>query len=271
MGRSDNGSDAFSQGDPIEQPEHQVTLKPYALDKYEVTGARFARFLLAYKSWRKAGNPAKDAGSSPNLEGSGWQPTVDEFYLNDSSELPADLVSNCVNQIFQLFGINEGGDLAPRNCINWGEARAFCAWDGGWLPTEAEWEFAAAGGQENRLYPWGNAAPDSNVNATFSVDVYHVPQAVGLRPAGDGLYGHADLAGSLSEMTMGAGNVAYSAGACSANCGAIPAQGAPYALRGGNCSVSLNYHASYLRAAARDYNADRSWPIGFRCARALPK
>src|SRR5208337_5658772 len=50
-------------------------------------------------------------------------------------------------------------ETLPINCVNWYAAYAFCIWDGGFLPREAEWEYAAAGGSEQREYPWGSAAP----------------------------------------------------------------------------------------------------------------
>jgi formylglycine-generating enzyme required for sulfatase activity len=167
MGRSASGTDAYDDGRSIEQPEHEVTVAGFALDKYEVTASRFAHFVLAYDSWRAAGNPVDGAGASPNLAGSGWKASADTPYLAVDSKSLRAAIDDCTVSGDAGDSATELNGYGLRNCVDWREARAFCAWDGGWLPIEAEWEFAAAGGDENRLYPWGAAEPDVYSNALF--------------------------------------------------------------------------------------------------------
>ena len=97
------------------------------------------------------------------------------------------------------------------NCIDWYEAYAFCIWDGGFLPSEAEWEAAAAGGPEQRAYPWGSAAPtgdlylisdcDYPAGATGCSGVANIAP-VGTAMLGAGRWGQLDLAGELAEWTL---------------------------------------------------------------------
>lgn len=276
MGRSEDGSDAFVAGEPIEQPEHEVTLLPYALDKYEVTVGRFARFLAAYPSWRKSNNPVDGSGESPNLIGSGWNeerdaPLWEEAPLDSSLSGVLELMDVCLE-------LNDGASPSvttvamPRNCVDWWLARAFCTWDGGWLPTEAEWEYAAAGGGENRLYPWGSAAPDSEMNSVFAMGTECNPDNIGIMPSGDGRYGHADMAGSVSEFVVGIGNTPYTAETCSENCGeVVDSIDDLFIHRGGSCVTSASLAPDELRASSRKITGSMSGQIGFRCARTSPR
>src|SRR5690606_7715912 len=117
---------------------------------------------------------------------------------------------NPSNPDFPTWTANAGSNEAkPISCVNWWQAYAFCIWDGGFLPAILEWEYAAAGGSQERIYPWGSDSP------TYDHAVYHCAGAsgpsqclagdlliVGSRPDGNGRWGHADLSGSMYEFML---------------------------------------------------------------------
>lgn len=149
----------------------------------------------------------------------------------------------------------------PMTVVNWDDARTFCEASGGRLPTEAEWEYAARGGRDGAIYPWGDQTPgdqDRAVNgAAFETDAPRTVKAFG--PNGYGLY---DMAGNVWEW------VADWYGAHAADPVTDP-QGASAGqfrvVRGG----SYGDDPGNLRASNRNPNRprNRNINVGFRCAR----
>jgi formylglycine-generating enzyme required for sulfatase activity len=227
------GCDSSNQNEPLgcfsaELPLHTVNLSAYYIDKYEVTNAR-------YKACVDAG-----ACTAPHSNGSS---TRRPYYGNpDFADYPV------------IF-------------VDWFQADAFCAWEGKRLPTEAEWEKAARGSTDTRVYPWGNAAPTcdlANWRGKAGGCVGDTAE-VGSYPSGASPYGAMDMAGSVWEWVNDwYGSDYYGASPASNPTG--PATGTGRVLRGGSWdSVDLA-----LRAAKRGYDNPDSWfyTVGFRCARS---
>ncbi|MBI5136437.1 MAG: SUMF1/EgtB/PvdO family nonheme iron enzyme [Nitrospirae bacterium] len=92
----------------------------------------------------------------------------------------------------------QGKEDHPVVYVSWADAQHFCAFAGGRLPTEAEWE-AAARGPEMRIYPWGNTWDPAKANVSTGPFDRGRTLPVGSLPAGAGPYGHLDLIGNVWE------------------------------------------------------------------------
>lgn len=164
------------------------------------------------------------------------------------------------------YGIDDHEDRRrPVGGVTWTQAQTFCAWRGGRLPTEAEWEYAARGGVSGERFPWGNAATCDAAN--FSGDGSGCSANFGPSPTDSyaaNAWGLHDMAGNVWEWVSDRYQPdAYATGPVTDPTG--PVSGSERVVRGG----AFDSTADDIRVSRRLPLAPSTQhlTVGFRCAR----
>ena len=251
---------------PEEGPPRRVVVKPFTIDKTEVTNLQFAEFVDAtgYVTLaERAPDPALYPGVPPELlkpsslvfvgaaglgsgDPAGWWRVVDGASWRHPEGPGSDL---------------EGRERHPVVQVAFEDALAYARWRGRDLPTEEEWEFAARGGLDNQRFEWGDAPPSANAPRAntwqglfpavdLGSDGYRARTApVGCYEANG--YGLFDMTGNVWEWTSGAVP------------GATPGEGR--LIKGGSFLCADNFCLRYRPSARQSGPPDTgSSHIGFR-------
>jgi len=231
-----------------ESPQHVVSLRSYALGKYDVTRGEYAAFV------RETGYPPGD-GCGP-----------DSFKWNKQAGVG-----------WQNPGFSQT-ERDPVVCVSWQDARAYVSWlngkvrqsvstpgDGPYrLPSESEWEYAARAGTTTRFW-WGDDDASAGDHAWYKGNSGGQTHPVGSKPSNSfGLY---DMAGNVWQWTEDCYADSYAD---------APTDGS--ASEVGNACLRVDRGASWLypawllRPAVRERNPAgyRDVIMGFRLARTLP-
>lgn len=249
----------------INDVKYPATVASFRLDTYEITVGRFRKFVEAYTG--KNMIALASGKNANNANDAGWVQAYRDALPATGDELAS---ANATDNTWSA-----GNDNRPINWLTWYEAFAFCVWDGGRLPTEAEWNYAAAGGSQQRAYPWlGGTEPGANTVLAVHKCYFNAADGgctgadiapVGSAAAGNGRWGQADLAGNLYEWTVDSWADPFAAGACT-NCALLNQTGDKVVRGGAYHSTTTNLMTDHRVGVAPHGNIG-SYTHGGRCAR----
>ncbi|HJM27751.1 MAG: formylglycine-generating enzyme family protein [Acidimicrobiales bacterium] len=140
-----------------EGPARKRTVNPFNIDKYAVTNRQFSTFV-------------QETGYITEAEDIGWSFVFAGLLPDDYEETRGVQAAPWWRQVFQASWQTPEGPHSTVNerlehpvvHISWNDATAYAKWVGGRLPTEAEWEFAARGGLDGSIFPWGDELEPNN-------------------------------------------------------------------------------------------------------------
>jgi len=244
------------RGAEDEQPRHAAQLDAFWIDLHEVTMAEFAAFVRATDYI----TIAQRVGYSwvYDAERKCWRPGQNACWRLPDGRQPA--------------APNE-----PVTQVAWSDAEAYARWAGKRLPSEAEWEAAAAGGLNDAIYPWGRELrPQGRYEANYwqgwfpdqdlGRDGYRGVAPV--RSYRANRYGLYDMAGNVAEWCADWHSADYYQSAPSVRPPG-PAQGEAKVVRGGSWLSAENVHRSLMCIYAREHLPPpvARQDLGFRCVR----
>jgi formylglycine-generating enzyme required for sulfatase activity len=254
-----------------EGPVREIDLAPFAIDETAVTNAQFARFVEA-------------TGHRTDAETFGWSfvfyKLLSDAMLATRPQLVVEapwwcaLPGACWNHPEGPQSDLSGRMDHPVVHVSWNDAIAYCRWAGKRLPTEAQWEYAARGGLEQKRFPWGDELrpdgehrcniwqgrfPDEN---TLEDGYLGTAPARSFKPNGFGLY---NMAGNVWEWCEDWFSADFHlTGPRSDPAG--PPRGSGRVMRGGSFLCHHSYCNRYRVAARYQNTPDSSTSnTGFRC------
>jgi sulfatase modifying factor 1 len=272
------GSESFYRE---ERPLRHASVEAFWIDPHPVTNRQFQKFIEAtgYVTLaERAPDPALYPDADPALLAAGSLVFIKPDHpvgLRDHSAWWAYVPGACWRHPEGPDSSIAGREMHPVVHIGHADAEAYAAWAGKSLPTEAEWEFAARGGLDNAIYPWGDdPAPGGKIMANtwqgrfpwenLAEDGYEGTSPVGTYPAnGYGLY---DVVGNVWEWTSSL--YEHAAGEIKACCApdSAAALDTRFTVKGGSHLCAPNYCLRYRPAARQGQTLDTSTShIGFRC------
>ena len=261
-----NGFSADGEG-----PLRRVLVDPFLMDRTPVTNEAFAHFATTTGYVTEAelfgwsfvfeGDLSKSLRSREAVPGIEWWKRIDGACWKHPEGPESSWAHRASHPVVQ---------------VSWNDAAAFAAWAGKRLPTEAEWEYAARGGLEQKLYPWGD---ELLPGGTHLCNIWQgsFPR---LNTAEDGFlgtcpadafpangYGLLSMTGNTWEWCADWFDAEYHVNATRMN-PVGPPTGTARVLKGGSYLCHQSYCNRY-RVAARSSNTPDSGTsnTGFRCAR----